>query len=196
MKTKLTWLTDAACPPCRRRARAKQGGVWFRSLCSQSTCFALHILESASSTRKADGTDGHFDAEGRTARKSLFDARTEIVQPRRAALTEEETVTRENDQKQVLEFHVKDLIDMAKMILTKTGFSNAMMVMDKIDGWNEEGGFEGVDRHDGSQVGGRLAACMWIFSKTVILSRSKAHGYFLGSEIILFMKANSWTCAG
>ena len=57
------------------------------------------------------------------------------------------------------------------------------MIMYKIGGRNEEGGFEGVDRHEGSKVGGRLAACMWIFSKKKI-SRSKAHAYFLGPEMI------------
>ena len=119
MKNKWTWLTDVACPLCRRRARAKQGGVRFCSLCSQSTCFALRLLESASSARAGRPRRyrwPHFDAEGRTARKSLFDARTETVQPRKAALTEEETVTRENDLKQVLEMHLEGFIDMAKMI--------------------------------------------------------------------------------
>ena len=115
------------------RVRNK-GGVWFCRFCSQSTCFALHILGSASSAQEADGTDGLFDAEERTARKSLFDARTAIVQSRRAALTEKETVTREKDLKQVFEVHVKGFIDLAKLIRTKAGFSKATMIMDKIGG--------------------------------------------------------------
>ena len=122
MKTKLTWLTDVTCPWCRRRARAKQESVRFRRLCSQSTCFAFRILESASSTREADGTGGLSSTQknGRQGKVRSMQER-----PRTAALTEEETVTRAKVLKQVFEVHFKGFIDMAKMILTKTGFLNA-----------------------------------------------------------------------
>ena len=56
------------------------------------------------------------------------------------------------------------------------------MIMDKIDGWNVEG-FEGVDRHEGSQVGGRLAACMWIFSKKNICHGQRHTDTFLDQKI-------------
>ena len=41
-----------------------------------------------------------------------------------------------------------------------------MAVMDKIGGSHEEGErIEGDERHEGSQIGGRLAGWIWIFSK-------------------------------
>ena len=190
MKTKLTMLTDVACPWCRRRARAKQrrrvvlqvllsvyvfctpySGVSFQRPCWETATVQVASLRR----RRTDGKEKFVRCNNGncSTTQSCADRGRNFYESKRPETS--------------LGFHVKDLIDMAKMILTKTGFSNAIMIMDKIDGWHVEG-FEGVDRHDGSQVGGRVAACMWIFSKTVILSRSKAHGHFLGPEMILLCK--------
>ena len=54
--------------------------------------------------------------------------------------------------------YVKDEYDLASLIQTKLSFSNAIAVVDTTDGWHEEGRNEGGDRHDRSQIGGRLAA--------------------------------------
>ena len=52
---------------------------------------------------------------------------------------------------------------LGQLIQTKAEFSYAIAVIDRIGGWIEGGGIE-----DGSQIGGRLAVCIWILSKAVV----------------------------
>ena len=70
----------------------------------------------------------------------------EIVQPHRVEPNEEDKSTKEKDSTTTLD--VKGASDVTNPIQTKAKVSNAMAVMD--------------------QIGGRLAACIWIFSKTMI----------------------------
>ena len=71
---------------------------------------------------------------------------------------------------------VKDEIDLTKLIWTNAEFSsNAMVVLDKIAGWDEEGRFDGKDRYDGSHTGGRLAARIWIYSKVLLCNGRRSN---------------------
>ena len=77
--------------------------------------------------------------------------------------------TREKIRQQVLVSSVKDEIDVANMIPTKAEFSYAVAVMDKFGGQHEEEErVEDNEGDEGNKIGGRLAACICIYSRTVI----------------------------
>ena len=63
----------------------------------------------------------------------------------------------------------------------KAEFSNAIAVMDRIGAWIE-GGRSG----DGSQHGGRLAACIWTHSKAVICNGHNYMEAFRNQKIVLW----------
>ena len=117
MQTKLTWLTDVACPWCRRRARTKQGGERFRCLCSQSTCFALLVLESASSA-----CAGRPTVQVASLRRRRTDGKEKFARCKNGNCSTTQSCadrgrtsyTRTKDLKQVLEFPVNLKIDGGK----------------------------------------------------------------------------------
>ena len=82
----------------------------------------------------------------------------------------EAKIVREKIRTQVWTSYVKDAFHLTNLIQTKGGFSYAILVMDRIGGWNEGRRYE-----DGSQIGGRLAANMWTSNKAVIRIGEKAH---------------------
>ena len=64
---------------------------------------------------------------------------------------------------QVWTSYVKDEFDLTHLIQTEAQYSYAVAIMDRIGDWIEDGRSE-----DGSQIGVRLAASMWIYTKAVI----------------------------
>ena len=93
----------------------------------------------------------------------LIESKTEIVLPYRVEPNEKEKSTRENVLQEQWVSDVKDEIDVTNYIQTKAELSCAMAVMEKLGGWHEEGERIEVDEvHEGSPIGGLLAACIWI----------------------------------
>ena len=142
-------------------ARAKQGGH-FCSLCFQ-TAIRNSFLASASSTRDWRPAVQVASPQYRRKKNIWFESKTEIVQMYRAEPNVEEQSTRKR-------FYSSSGCLASRMRLARPtrarGRQSYMAVMDKIGGWHEEGGrIEGYERHEGSQIGGRLAGCIWIFSK-------------------------------
>ena len=72
---------------------------------------------------------------------------------------------REQVLTQVWKLYVKDELDVTNLVQTEAQFSYAMAVMYRIGGWIEGGGIHVGGRQDGSQIGGRLAACIWVSFK-------------------------------
>ena len=87
-------------------ARAKQGGVRFSQACAlRPWCLRIHVLEFALQLElygrpRVHGGFPRTQVGGRE-RKRFFDAKIEIDLPPRAALTQEETATREKILKQI-----------------------------------------------------------------------------------------------
>ena len=147
MNTTLRWLTNVACPwrspssSCATKVACGLQPVELKTYVVASasrTCDRKSAIQVSSHRRRR--MDGNEDL--------LVTQKTEIVQPRRVEPNEEEQATRHSQG-----FHVKDEIDLTKLIRTKEEFSsNAMAVLDKIGGWDEEGRFGGEDRYDGSHT--------------------------------------------
>ena len=70
--------------------------------------------------------------------------------------------TREHVVKQFWVSFVEDEFDLDNAIPTKAEFSCATAVMDRIGGWEEEEG------EQENWVGARLAASIWIYTKSVV----------------------------
>ena len=90
---------------------------------------------------------------------------------------------------QVWTLHVEDEIDVANLIQTEAELSYAKTVMDRIGCWIEGGRDE-----DGSQIGGRPAASMWIYTKAVICN-GQQHTYVCRNmKKYSMIEAVSWVC--
>ena len=97
-------------------------------------------------------------------KKIFCDAKTEMVQPHGAELNEDEKSARENDFETSPGFPRQgDEFDLANLIQMKAQISYAMTVVDR----------DLKVMQDKETVGGRLAACMWILSKTVICNEQR-----------------------
>ena len=88
-------------------------------------------------------------------RRTRMDGKEKVLQPHRAALTEEEKVMREKLLKNIWEFYAEDEIDAANLIQTKAEFSQIPTLMGRSGGW-----YEGQERQG--------ETCIWNCSKIVI----------------------------
>ena len=69
---------------------------------------------------------------------------------------------------------------------SKSVFSHAMTVMDKIEGWEE----------DEKWVGSRFAACMWIYTITMLCDGQGSTQEYLRRRLLSIMESVSWVCEG
>ena len=116
-----------------------------------------------------------FIAEERMDKQVFLDSKSEVVLPHGVGV------------KGTKDHEANDsLTVMSRMSLIwpicpdKAEFSNAIAVTDRIDGWTE-GGRSG----DGSQHGGRLAACIWTHSKAFICNGHNYVEAFRKQKIVL-----------
>ena len=121
---------------------------------------ALASPSSASETRRRafpqlvpPDRDSETNAS-RLPRRTRMDGKEKVVQPHRAALTEEEKLMREKLLKNIREFYVEHEIDTANLIQTKAEFSQVSTLVGRSGGW-----YEGRERH------GEI--CIWNCSKIV-----------------------------
>ena len=63
-------------------------------------------------------------------------------------------------------------------------FSYAVTVTDKIEGWEEEG----------TWVGSRIAACMWIYTKAVLCYGQESTQEYLRRRLLSIMESVNWVC--
>ena len=96
--------------------------------------------------------------------------------------------TREKILTQAWTSYVKDEFDLAHLIQTKAQVSYAITVMDRIGGWIEGGSTEG-----GSQIGGRLAASIWIYTRAVTFNGQTYMDGFRNQKMYSILEAINWT---
>ena len=73
---------------------------------------------------------------GMDGKETTFAAGTEMVQPHRAALTEEEKVLREKVLQYIWKFYVKDEIGCCQLDPDKAKIMYDSTLMDRIEGWH------------------------------------------------------------
>ena len=95
-----------------------------------------------------------FSAEAWQAKKALFDERTGRTWPNAQVSTSQ--ITREYEIKQFWQFFADARVERDNAIETEAGFSCAIAVMDKIEGWEEE-----------CWVRSKFETGMWIHTKAV-----------------------------
>ena len=105
------------------------------------------------------------------------DAKSEVGTAARSCTKWEDKSAMEKILTQVWTPHVKEEFDVGHPIQTTEEFSYAIAVVDRIGGWIEGGRIE-----DGNQIGGRLAACKWIYPKGSHLQWAKLHGRIQDQE--------------
>ena len=77
----------------------------------------------------------------------------------------------------------RDSIPPNALAVPKTVFSNAMTVMDKVEGWNEE-----------ECVESNFAACMWIYTKTALCDGQGRRPGDLRQVLVIIRECVSWVC--
>ena len=140
MKTMRLWLTGSWSSACETERRVFSQ-PWLSRL-----AFNTHVLESACSTYDWSRT---LSAASLECRRNGQQGKSSSIQKMKPYGPESNT---------------NDIIN---QIQTKAEFSHAMAVSDKVNCWKETalemiGGEQG-----GCGIGGKLAGCMWIFTKAV-----------------------------
>ena len=108
----------------------------------------------------------------------------------------EEKSTRGEILQQLWLSFIKDEIDVTNPIQTKAELSYATQAWRKSAAGMEEGGrIERDERREGSQMGGRLAACIWVHSKSLTGNGQRHLEIFWARERESFVEADNWDCA-
>ena len=97
---------------------------------------------------------------------------------------------------------VKAMLDVSRrrcarhhLIQTEAECSHAMTVMDKVGGWHEREGTTYVGESEDSDIGGTLAACIWILSKAVLYNGRKNMEEFRDRKRNSVIEAVNWSCS-